>query len=86
MYGGGNTFEKIKAKDPHEEDPILLAAFEERIARGEKIEPTDWMPDLYRRQLIRMIEQHAHSEIIGATQRNYWRIARRYLDYSSARI
>src|SRR5262245_58501423 len=42
-----------------------LAAFEARIARGEKIEPGDWMPDEYRRQLIRMISQHAHSEIVG---------------------
>ncbi len=72
MYGGGNTFEKIKAKSPQEEDPILLAAFEARIERGEKIEPTDWMPDLYRRQLIRMIEQHAHSEIIGALPEGTW--------------
>lgn len=72
MYGGGNTFEKIKAKDPHEEDPILLAEFEARIERGEKIEPTDWMPDLYRLQLIRMIEQHAHSEIIGALPEGTW--------------
>jgi len=42
-----------------------LAEFEARIARGEKIEPGDWMPDDYRKQLIRMISQHAHSEIVG---------------------
>lgn len=72
MYGGGNTFEKIKSKEPREEDPILLAEFEARIERGEKIEPTDWMPELYRRQLIRMIEQHAHSEIIGALPEGTW--------------
>ncbi len=42
-----------------------LAEFETRIARGEKIEPGDWMPDDYRKQLIRMISQHAHSEIVG---------------------
>ena len=42
-----------------------IAEFEARIARGEKIEPGDWMPDAYRRQLIRMISQHAHSEIVG---------------------
>jgi ring-1,2-phenylacetyl-CoA epoxidase subunit PaaA len=46
-------------------DATKLAAFEARIARGEKIEPGDWMPDEYRRQLIRMISQHAHSEIVG---------------------
>lgn len=42
-----------------------LAEFEARIPRGEKIEPGDWMPDDYRKQLIRMISQHAHSEIVG---------------------
>jgi ring-1,2-phenylacetyl-CoA epoxidase subunit PaaA len=42
-----------------------LDAFERRIARGEKIEPGDWMPNEYRKQLIRMISQHAHSEIVG---------------------
>jgi ring-1,2-phenylacetyl-CoA epoxidase subunit PaaA len=46
-------------------DAEKLAEFEARIARGEKIEPGDWMPDEYRRQLIRMISQHAHSEIVG---------------------
>jgi ring-1,2-phenylacetyl-CoA epoxidase subunit PaaA len=72
MYGGGNTFEGIKTDDVAQEDPILLAAFEARIARGEKIEPTDWMPQLYRKQLIRMIEQHGHSEIIGALPEGTW--------------
>lgn len=46
-------------------DEARLAAFEARIARGEKIEPGDWMPEEYRRQLIRMISQHAHSEVVG---------------------
>lgn len=54
------------------EDPILLREFEERIARGEKVEPKDWMPAEYRKQLIRMIEQHAHSEIIGALPEGTW--------------
>lgn len=49
-----------------------LRAFEERIARGEKIEPGDWMPDEYRRQLIRMISQHAHSEIVGMLPEGAW--------------
>ena len=55
-----------------DEDPAKLEAFEARIARGEKIEPSDWMPYEYRRQLIRMIEQHAHSEIIGALPEGTW--------------
>lgn len=54
------------------EDPVKLAEFEARITRGEKIEPRDWMPKEYRRQLIRMIEQHAHSEIIGALPEGTW--------------
>ncbi|MCA0427228.1 MAG: 1,2-phenylacetyl-CoA epoxidase subunit A [Bacteroidetes bacterium] len=54
------------------EDPVLLAEFEARIQRGEKIEPKDWMPREYRKQLIRMIEQHAHSEIIGALPEGTW--------------
>src|SRR5512146_1501396 len=49
-----------------------LAAFEARIARGEKIEPTDWMPLEYRRQLIRMISQHAHSENWGCLPEGAW--------------
>lgn len=53
-------------------DDERLAAFEARIARGEKIEPGDWMPDEYRRQLIRMISQHAHSEIVGMLPEGAW--------------
>jgi ring-1,2-phenylacetyl-CoA epoxidase subunit PaaA len=49
-----------------------LAEFEDRIARGEKIEPGDWMPDDYRNQLIRMIGQHAHSEIVGMLPEGKW--------------
>ena len=36
---------------PVQEDPAKLAAFEARIAAGESIEPKDWMPERYRRQL-----------------------------------
>lgn len=49
-----------------------LGAFEARIARGEKIEPGDWMPDEYRRQLVRMISQHAHSEVVGMLPEGAW--------------
>lgn len=40
-------------------------AFQERIDRGEKIEPKEWMPEGYRKTLIRQVGQHAHSEIVG---------------------
>lgn len=72
MYGGGNTFDSVKFEGLEGEDPGKLEEFENRIARGEKIEPSDWMPKLYRKQLIRMIEQHAHSEIIGALPEGTW--------------
>lgn len=49
-----------------------LAEFEARIHRGEKIEPGDWMPEEYRRQLIRMISQHAHSEVVGMLPEGAW--------------
>ena len=54
------------------EDPKRLAEFEARIARGETIEPKDWMPEKYRRQLIRMMSQHAHSEIVGMLPEGNW--------------
>lgn len=53
-------------------DPDKLEAFEARIRAGEKIEPGDWMPDEYRRQLIRMISQHAHSEVVGMLPEGAW--------------
>jgi ring-1,2-phenylacetyl-CoA epoxidase subunit PaaA len=70
MYGNLSIVEGPQTDE--QEDPILLAEFEDKIQRGEKIEPHDWMPAEYRRQLIRMIEQHAHSEIIGALPEGTW--------------
>src|SRR5690554_2163516 len=46
--------------------------FQEKIDANQKIEPKEWMPDEYRRQLIRMISQHAHSEIIGMLPEGNW--------------
>lgn len=37
--------------------------FEGKLAKNEMVEPKDWMPDNYRKHLIRQISQHAHSEI-----------------------
>ena len=39
--------------------------FEQRIAQETAIEPQDWMPEAYRKTLIRQIGQHDHSEIVG---------------------
>jgi ring-1,2-phenylacetyl-CoA epoxidase subunit PaaA len=54
------------------EEQRLIDTFEARIAAGETIEPKDWMPDRYRTQLIRMMSQHAHSEIVGMLPEGNW--------------
>lgn len=54
------------------EDPVLLDRFEERVAADEFIEPKDWMPDAYRKTLVRQISQHAHSEIVGMLPEGNW--------------
>ncbi len=46
--------------------------FQEKIDSGQKIEPKEWMPDRYRSQLVRMISQHAHSEIVGMLPEGNW--------------
>jgi ring-1,2-phenylacetyl-CoA epoxidase subunit PaaA len=48
------------------------ARFEALIEAEEKIEPTDWMPEAYRKTLIRQVAQHAHSEIIGMQPEGNW--------------
>jgi ring-1,2-phenylacetyl-CoA epoxidase subunit PaaA len=48
------------------------SAFDDTIARDQRIEPRDWMPDGYRATLIRQIAQHAHSEIIGMQPEGDW--------------
>jgi ring-1,2-phenylacetyl-CoA epoxidase subunit PaaA len=50
----------------------LNAHFQERIDAEEKIEPKDWMPEKYRKNLIRQISQHAHSEVIGMQPEGNW--------------
>jgi ring-1,2-phenylacetyl-CoA epoxidase subunit PaaA len=54
------------------EDPEKLARFQAKIDAEEKIEPNDWMPEAYRRTLIRQISQHAHSEIMGMQPEGNW--------------
>jgi len=47
-------------------------AFQARIDADVKVEPKDWMPDAYRRTLVRQISQHAHSEIVGMLPEGNW--------------
>ncbi len=50
----------------------LLDGFNTTIAHNQRIEPRDWMPEGYRKTLIRQIAQHAHSEIIGMQPEGKW--------------
>ncbi|WP_197478817.1 Phenylacetic acid catabolic protein, partial [Rhodococcus sp. EPR-279] len=50
----------------------LQDGFDDTVAREQRVEPRDWMPDGYRKSLIRQIAQHAHSEIIGMQPEGNW--------------
>ena len=50
----------------------LLENFDAKIEKDIKIEPKDWMPEDYRKMLIRQISQHAHSEIVGMLPEANW--------------
>ncbi|MEY3468718.1 MAG: 1,2-phenylacetyl-CoA epoxidase, subunit [Pseudomonadota bacterium] len=50
----------------------LQDAFDARIDADGRIEPQDWMPDAYRKTLVRQISQHAHSEIVGMLPEGNW--------------
>jgi ring-1,2-phenylacetyl-CoA epoxidase subunit PaaA len=54
------------------EVPAREARFEARVDAEEKVEPNDWMPEAYRRLLVRQISQHAHSEIVGMLPEGNW--------------
>ena len=53
----------------------LQAQFDATIAADHRIEPRDWMPEAYRKGLVRQIAQHAHSEIIGMQPEGDWLLA-----------
>jgi phenylacetate-CoA oxygenase, PaaG subunit len=54
------------------DETALEQHFEQTIARGLRLEPRDWLPDAYRKTMIRQIAQHAHSEIIGMQPEGNW--------------
>ncbi|WP_218711300.1 1,2-phenylacetyl-CoA epoxidase subunit PaaA [Arthrobacter sp. BF1] len=57
---------------PSEADAAGAENFERILAKDSRVEPKDWMPDAYRRSLVRQISQHAHSEIIGMQPEANW--------------
>ena len=54
------------------DDAEREARFEARIDAGDFIEAKDWMPEHYRKTLVRQISQHAHSEIVGMLPEGNW--------------
>ena len=68
MYSQG----LIGSDQTTEETPEFLAAFQARIDAEQKIKPNDPMPSGYRKTLVRMIGQHAHSEIVGMLPEGNW--------------
>lgn len=65
-----NATAKAAAPASHEAGP--MARFEACIDADGRIEPQDWMPEAYRKTLVRQISQHAHSEIIGMQPEGNW--------------
>ena len=54
------------------EEAELEKRFDAKIDAGDFIEPKDWMPEHYRKTLVRQISQHAHSEIVGMLPEGNW--------------
>ena len=64
----GRSVKPIQPGEPTDK----IQAFEDRIAADGRIEPQDWMPEAYRKTLVRQISQHAHSEIVGMLPEGNW--------------
>src|ERR671926_435855 len=60
---------------PVPDEAALQRQFDATLAAEHRIEPRDWMPEGYRKTLIRQVAQHAHSEIIGMQPEGDWLLA-----------
>ncbi len=63
---GATRLRAMEEMEPQERE------FQARVDAGIKIEAKDWMPEAYRKTLIRQISQHAHSEIVGQLPEGNW--------------
>ncbi len=70
MNGLPEERDRSHAAEP--QDTALRDSFEATVSADERLEPRDWMPDEYRKTLVRQIAQHAHSEIIGMQPEGNW--------------
>ncbi len=71
MYAQMVKTDAARVRSLDEMDPVERA-FQERVDAGQKIEPKEWMPEGYRKTLVRQISQHAHSEIVGQLPEGNW--------------
>ncbi len=62
----------LNQREAAADDSAEALRFQARVDAEEKIEANDWMPDAYRRTLVRQISQHAHSEIVGMLPEGNW--------------
>jgi len=73
MYTQGLDQKSAAPEPAAKPEPVAQAArFQARVDAEDKIEAKDWMPDAYRKTLVRQISQHAHSEIIGMQPEGNW--------------
>ena len=72
MYGNYDPGTAGGPGGPQTPDQDAQQRFDQLIEADQRIEPRDWMPDAYRKTLIRQIAQHAHSEIIGMQPEGNW--------------
>ncbi|NLS09508.1 1,2-phenylacetyl-CoA epoxidase subunit A [Nesterenkonia sp. MY13] len=71
---GESTTDQISADAQRAADEARVGweRFQELIAEDKRVEPRDWMPNNYRKTLVRQVSQHAHSEIIGMQPEGNW--------------
>ena len=69
---GDPTTAKSRVQPISASEAALQASFDQRIDADGRIEPQDWMPEAYRKTLVRQISQHAHSEIVGMLPEGNW--------------
>jgi ring-1,2-phenylacetyl-CoA epoxidase subunit PaaA len=58
--------------DPALDEETRREAFFAHIAAGGKVEATDWMPDDYRQEVLKFVEMHANSELMGVLPEREW--------------
>ena len=72
MYTQAMDLAPAEASTTTADEAELEARFDARIDAGDFIEAKDWMPEHYRKTLVRQISQHAHSEIVGMLPEGNW--------------